>query len=762
MTIVKSFLSIVNHPFINVHPKVAELILRASERLAFSRGIKYYGEVGLRLLECYCDVTCQRITLETLKTSQIERILWEFALALSGNALIVADEKYLRTNTRRLFDAITEIRTEEPDTFPLFWDFNRYAHQLREETPKLNATSQQLTYWAGWPVVTDKNKMVRLRLAQVVHSHGPTFAADIYREVNRYYTKRSRSLLSNWNQMFDYLASHGTEYPESNFRTEQGVKRFMHSYTYHHFSKAKASGNDPQSEIKNWNRFVGGLEKCLCHTKIWAALSTPIKRPPPSTKPSSETKTRKLEDGLLVQEKLLTTIPLTVTDSEAMELLFFHIKNDLSIVRKWATHEAADLKARQTRRSELAAQGTPIYIYEGRGVKLKYSLADICATLENAGSQVPSAFLCKVYRTLTGKKISAFGLATAFGFPTAGTLMAHQTLLVLEHPQITTEALRDLELYNEDGAMTGFDAELKTLTMYKKRKDSEVREQIIELTDYTVSIVKEIIDITTVLRKKQIHANHDNHRLLFLTSGNAFFPIAKASATSWSEKTFENSSGQRQLITTQFQPHCDLEKTELLEFITKVRLTRIRTSRAVEIYLKTRNPEDMSKALGHEHYYPELLGHYLPECILGFIKARWIRIFQKNIVCEAMKDSPYLLRATKFATMEELHLFLENHSINMPPEAIDPERNEDKPKANNPEAVISISEPFLVSLLSLEVAVNEATNQDRLCGRAVYWSVFANKLKSVITNGYDRTLKKRLKNAIELADPTKMKALIYV
>lgn len=762
MTIVKSFLCIANHPFMNVHPKVAELILRASERLALNHSGKYYGEVGLRLLECYCDITCQRITLETLKTPLIEHILWDFALNMSGNALIVADEKYIRTHTRRLFDAITEVRTEVPEIFPLLWNSNRYTRQLREGTPQLTATSQQLTYWAGWPIVTDKNKIVRMRLAQVVHSHGPTFAANIYREVKRYYTKRSGSLLSSWNQMFDYIASHSDECPESQFQTEEGVKRFMHSYTYYHFGAARAAGNDPQSQIKNWSRFVGGLEKCLCQTKVWAALSTPIKRPPPSTKSSSETKTRKLEDGLLVQEKLLTTIPLTVTDSEAMELLFYHIKKDLSIVRKWATHEAADLTARKTRRLELAERGTPISIFAGRGVKLKYSLADICATLENADSQVPIAFLCKVYRTLTGKKVSAFDLATKFGFPTAGTLMAHQTLLVLEHPQITTEALRDLELYNEDGVMTGFDADLKTLTMYKKRKDSEVREQIIELTDYTVSIVKEIIDITTVLRKKQIHANDDNHRLLFLTSGNAFSPIAKAAATSWSEHTFKNSAVQRQLITTQFQPHCDLEKTELLEFIKKVRLTRIRTSRAVEIYLKTRNPEDMSKALGHEHYYPELLGHYLPECILGFIKARWIRIFQKNIVCEAMKDSPYLLRATKFSTMEELHLFLENHSINMPPEAIDPERNEDKPKANNPEAVISISEPFLVSLLSLEVAVNEAANQDRLCGRAVYWSVFANKLRSVITNGYDRTLKKRLKNAIELADPTKMKALIYV
>jgi len=762
MTIVKSTYMIADHPFIAIDPAVSALIQRAGDRLAAQKGYKYFGEaVSLKLLECYCDITGQRVTLETVRTGDIDRIMWDFATVMSGSALVEGNERDNRTHTRRLFQAYAEARNEAHDLFPVAWDFDRYAGLKLEEANAPIATADQLLYWAGWPVTTDKGKFVYLRLAQVFQSHGAVFTATIYKEVKRYYTNRNGSLMGHWSQMFDYLASNSAEYPAEHFSTELGVKKFMNTYTFHYFSEAKKAEKDPQSQIKNWNRFVGGLEKCLCETKAWAPLSSPIRRPPPSTKSSSQTKTRELEDGALVQEKLLTTIPLTVTDSEAMELLFFHIKNDLSIVRKWATHEAKDLKNRQARRSELAAQGSPITDFGGKGFKLRHTMADICATLEDPASSVPIRSLRQIYAHLTGKPCSALDLATAFGFPTAGSLMAHQTLLVLEHPEITTEALVDHELYNEDGAMTGFSAELKTLTLYKKRKDAEVREQVIALNDYSLSLVQQIIDITTILRTAQKKAGEDNYRYLFLTSGNAFLPISQASVTVWSDTTFKNNAGQREVILSQFLPHCDLEKIELEKFIKKVRLTRIRTSRAVEIYLKSRNPEDMSKALGHEHYYPELLSHYLPDCILGFIKARWIRIFQKNLVCEAMKDSPYLLRATRFTTMEELHSFLENHSFSMPAQATDPERLADQPKTDNPEAVVSVSEPFLVSLLSLEEAVNEATEKESLCGRALYWSVFAAKLKASISSGFDRTLKKQLENALKLVDPKRMEALIY-
>jgi hypothetical protein len=46
----------------------------------------------------------------------------------------------------------------------------------------------------------------------------------------------------------------------------------------------------------------------------------------------------------------------------------------------------------------------------------------------------------------------------------------------------------------------------------------------------------------------------------------------------------------------------------------------------------------MAEALGHKYYRPELLSFYLPESILNFFQSRWIRIFQKGIICEAIVE----------------------------------------------------------------------------------------------------------------------------
>jgi hypothetical protein len=171
----------------------------------------------------------------------------------------------------------------------------------------------------------------------------------------------------------------------------------------------------------------------------------------------------------------------------------------------------------------------------------------------------------------------------------------------------------------------------------------------------------------------------------------------------------------------------------------------------------------MSKALGHQNYYPGLLSHYLPEALLAFIKARWIRIFQKAMVCEAMKDSPHLLRVTQFKSMDELDAFLDNHRIKeIPTEASDPERKEQRKPIETSEAVLSIGVPFLASLFSLEAAVTTSTDRARVCGKAEYWASFAEKIKAEISSGYNRLLKKHLDAALKLVDSKKMEALIYV
>jgi hypothetical protein len=389
-------------------------------------------------------------------------------------------------------------------------------------------------------------------------------------------------------------------------------------------------------------------------------------------------------------------------------------------------------------------------------------LADVCATLEDVAPQAPISFLCKVYQHATGQKCGAIELAQAMGYPVAGSLFPLQCLLVLEHPIITSEFLKHFELYNQEDQLVGFDEEKRLLTGYKDRKQSNVREQVIELNDQSFDIVKDIIDITNIGRRTLRAQRNDDWRYLFITSGKAFKPFQVATMSRWNDHTFHNMRGLRERLLLEFRPHSDLDDAELVDFIKRVRLTRIRPSRAVEIFIQSKSSEQMSKALGHEHYYPDLLSHYLPDAILAFIKARWIRIFQKALVCIAMEKSPHLLRVTKFRSIDELDTFLENHRIKeIPSEASDPERKSQREEIESSEAVLSISVPFLASLLSLEAAVLGSTDRARVCGKAEYWASFAEKIKTEITTGTKRVLKKHLATALELVDAKRMDALIY-
>jgi hypothetical protein len=113
--------------------------------------------------------------------------------------------------------------------------------------------------------------------------------------------------------------------------------------------------------------------------------------------------------------------------------------------------------------------------------------------------------------------------------------------------------------------------------------------------------------------------------------------------------------------------------------------------------------------------------------------------------------------------MDELDTFLDNHRIQeIPSQASDPERKEQRKTTKTSEAVLSIGVPFLASLLSLEAAVAASSNRTRVCGKAEYWASFAEKIKAEISGGYNRLLKKHLDTALKLVDSKKMEALIYV
>lgn len=348
MTIIKDTLAIRFHPLTAIDPEIENLIIQgaADHQRVFSLR-NYNMRIPVQLLEAYCEIAGLRITMDTLRSPAIEAIMQGFSAAMAGNALVELPKQMREKVCRYLYQSLAAARAQLPDAHAFSWNTSLFTPDTAVCAKIASTNDYNRWYWTGWSILCPHQPGVYLRLGQLVAPYGRTFVETIFAKIEKYYRGRNNTFRTEWNYMFDYLGEHHTTWPRSAFKSEAGVKCFMHAFTVAHFTKAKEAQKDAKSQIKNWNRFVKSVEECLCKTGVWANLTSPIKRPPPSTKHGSETKVKERENGLLVQEKLLTNIPLHVTDSEAIDVLFFHIKNDLSTVRSWATHQSADLKSRQ-------------------------------------------------------------------------------------------------------------------------------------------------------------------------------------------------------------------------------------------------------------------------------------------------------------------------------------------------------------------------------------------------------------------------------
>lgn len=199
------------------------------------------------------------------------------------------------------------------------------------------------------------------------------------------------------------------------------------------------------------------------------------------------------------------------------------------------------------------------------------------------------------------------------------------------------------------------------------------------------------------------------------------------------------------------------EDQELHHLVSNLSPTKFRATKGLQVYLDTGSAKAMSEALGHTKYKPELLSHYLPEPILAFFQSRWIRIFQKGIICESMKDSSMLLQASNFNSIEDLDKFLKSHVFSLPNIA------HEVPKTKSmaaKEIYISVDDNILTALLSIKLAV-ESTDPYKINEKASYWSKFSSLLEIEIEkNSYDTELILALDLARNKADPNLMQNMI--
>jgi hypothetical protein len=434
----------------------------------------------------------------------------------------------------------------------------------------------------------------------------------------------------------------------------------------------------------------------------------------------------------LIHAKLLTAIPLEVSDEEAMDIIFGRIKKDLNCAKSWAWHEVQKSAEKLDRRLRLAKEGTVRQISPGVGVigSTDWSHPDhmknAAATFEYYGYPcygLPLKLSTQLFpapRTRWAEEMAV---------PTPMVILAHCAVIVGEHPCVTVGFLEELALFDVGGKLTGvaYTDAGTFLIGAKFRRGAELARQEVLLNDRSAFAVEQIQKLTNPLRAYLRERGDGNWRYLLLATHKGFgYPRRM---TSLSQRT--SAPDAISALQVSFQRVLGMSVDEAVAFADSFSLTAIRASAAAVVYIESKSVQKMASALGHAKYDIKLLERYLPRAIRQFFEDRWIRIFQTGIIVQALKGSKFQLAASGFASIRELDMFLRENAIKMPADRSSPAEAKNDPWSigslvGPKEVIVGLNEEILTTLLSLDLA--RATGNRPLAPLAQYWADFGQEI----------------------------------
>ncbi|MGE1152245.1 hypothetical protein [Pseudomonas kitaguniensis] len=771
LTIIKEMQCLPFYPITAIPPDVLELMQRSFDALA-TRSKTKAGNL-IPVFDAYCHVTATPITYLSLSNAGFEKAIQGFLGALDDDSLVPVGYQARREYQRSFVKLMIKMREEIPmlpELTTADWQPKLYQHVWQAMQHHLDPIA--LRYWNSWTVQGRNGRNGYVPIAYLWNSHGPEFAESVYEHYSNNMSKKLSPSHSDFNTFVYYLADNEERWPVSTFQNPVKIRRLFIDFMFHSFTQALENGTDLDNRSRSYSKFIFSMDEVFLQSGIWAKpFSGALPRPISKSTPGTKTNNKQKADGTVVKDKLITEVPIHLTDSEAIEILFKNIHEDNALVLKWARHRLQKAKEAYEACVERGQRGTVITGGNSNAKTIDEIGADnICATFLKKGI----TYFKNNLKSILGKapKGEAYKL---LGIPSVETVFALQMLLIHGHPDVTDAFFLGLELYDKRGdltALTKTESGAHQLTGYKDRAGGHNSERKILLSDEETEWVQLTLSMNQVLRDELRAAGNDEWRYMFLHTAGRFATPSKPESIKLNDKTIKF----RREMVEEFMVLGNRSEFATVRFISRLSVTAFRASAAVEIFLRDHDVEEMARALGHKGYTSTLLSSYLPESILAFFQTRWIRLFQRGIICRAMKDSPRLQEVARFADMEELHKFLENHALREIPEHL---QNPDYLKtpaaaANDSDAdkpgqvIVSIDTGVLTALLSLKAAVDEATKATQekptgrqLCSKAIYWARFTDLVVKDIEEGLDSDLIEHLEAAQHHANASHMEDLIY-
>ncbi|WP_339461337.1 hypothetical protein [Pseudomonas sp. EA_105y_Pfl2_R69] len=748
MTIINSTASLRNFPY-RVLPRA--LI----QRLLQIQPENSTKQTTLKLFECYCDLT--NVDLNKPKTLRITVL--RFVGALSDQSLVSSIKLTRFSYARHIVSIYNELNLETDDEEEINWT---------PDLPDLHAlywreypiSRHMLNYWHDWSVTSRKKENIYLPFPKVYLTHGKEFTLSLHTSIKQFFATQARPLQSPFAIMLKFISANHLDWPVQTFSDSRAIWRFFVKLREHFFLRAADRHLAIEIQKKLWNNFLDNINTCFIASTAWTTPYQVLPLAPTAELDPSKTRIKTKTNGKEVSTKLITEIPLHITDKQALDLLFRDIEQELEIIINWATTEANKLIDARKNRDRLAGSGTPIESIIGGKSLDELGLNNVCATFLSDGYRPDHKYFYGKF----GFKFNKGQIAKILALPSSVDLFPFQCLLVAKHPILTAGFFYKFELYNNQGHLSGF---VQTnsgyqLIGFKDRKKSKGSEQKINLTPETTLLIQELIELTRPMREYLKQNNNDQWRYLFLSSSRAYGKPSLPRIARWNYSTFLYKNTTKRL-SAQFAPHTTRKGHDLFELLNRVSLSSIRVSSAIARYIEHKNPELLAQDLGHTNYTPRLLSHYLPTEILNFFQSKYIRAFQTAMICAAMGNSPHLLDATKLRSMDELHEFLSLYALKDIPTNLSGRDDFTEASENPSLAYISVSPTTLSILISLQKAVESATSNTnrKISSKALYWTSFAKHLVREIEAGNETQLKLHLSEALKNITPKQMDQIIY-
>lgn len=714
-------------------PAVQKALSPAFKRLIFDNTPNNRGTVVVNNYSAYIS-TFQDAGYEALDILSNPESLLKQLRGFVGFIYSQYDCKAAYEVTRIIFISFEKLANYElnlPKLSPT--RVNEDIKQCINEFKELQVKPEHLKYLDGWQLKSKEGKVFNFLIGEFHEAFGDELTLEIYRHTCQFaITQKSTNLRTVVDLLTDFLNSLSSHCKTAEALTEQfktkNISAFLERVMWCSFSKHLAKDNNSAQFFYDWARAIKIFKICFIDSGLIDEPVRPILTP--IFKEDSQPLAKIATGGKLTssEEQLwLASIPLHINDEDVIHIIENRLQESEEHVR--ASYHAVFecIKEKHKRNLKLAKIGIvkPIRGVGGGVKRTEYvpvgrnNLANCIATFYTHSIGAVGKYANFLGGSFTNSdKLTTSELVDELNLPTAFSLGALCTLLVLEHPQLTPSALENWELFDKNGQRTGYQqvGSSFVIVVYKNRKGSAKAQQEIILNEYSQSIVETLIGYTELARQ-YLKANPSTNEY----QKNAWrYMLIKAdlNKASWCSllgsyiSTASISSAYRQWV---YNYPSGMNQDDKLLLSRLVGLRSSRKLRAIRTYIRTHSLREVAEVLGHETVKVVLLQRYLPSALMDYFNTRWVRQFQNSFLYISMKESDYLFEAVDIRA-EDLDEFLENHGIHDIPKLFDKFKNgaaaslveNNEPQEIFDEVTLTITENIMRVLIAIKSIVDRS------------------------------------------------------